>query len=294
MLEHHSDGARPPDRIVLIGANGFIGKALRGRLEASGAAVLGLGRADVDLIKDDAGDRLAALIRPTDSVAAIAAKAPCRNAEDFLVNARIIRTLASALKAAKPAHVVNISSDAVYGDEPLPLREALAPAPGSMHGAMHLAREIALRDLGLPLAILRPTLVYGAADPHNGYGPNMFRRKANAGEEIVLFGEGEERRDHVDVDDVAELAARVLMRRSTGVLNVASGGVASFLDIAKMAVELASEPVAIRGRPRSGPMPHNGYRPFDPAATFAAFPDFRYTPLKAGMQKAQAREFPHG
>jgi hypothetical protein len=41
-------------------------------------------------------------------------------------------------------------------------------------------------------------------------------------------------------------------------------------------------------------MPHNGYRPFDPAATFAAFPDFAYTPLDAGMEKAQATEFPNG
>src|SRR5260370_26463716 len=103
MLEHHSDGARPPDRIVLIGANSFIGKALRGRLEASGAAVLALGRADVDLTHDDAGERLAAQIRPTDSVAAIAAKAPCRNADDFLVNALLIPSLASALNASKPA-----------------------------------------------------------------------------------------------------------------------------------------------------------------------------------------------
>jgi nucleoside-diphosphate-sugar epimerase len=294
MLEHHSDGKSAPDRVVLIGANSFVGKALHARLKASGAAVLALGRADVDLTEDDAGRRLAGLIRPTDSVAAIAAKAPCRNPDDFLVNARIIRALAAALKAAMPAHVLNISSDAVYGDEPLPLTEALAPAPGGMHGAMHLARELALRDLGLPLAILRPTLLYGAADPHNGYGPNMFRRKANAGEEIVLFGEGEERRDHVDVEDVAELAARALMRRSTGVLNVATGSVASFHAIAEMAVDYAGKPVAIRGRPRAGPMPHNGYRPFDPAATFAAFPDFKYTPLEAGMRKAQAREFPHG
>jgi hypothetical protein len=27
-------------------------------------------------------------------------------------------------------------------------------------------------------------------DPHNGYGPNRFRRLAAAGQEIVLFGEG--------------------------------------------------------------------------------------------------------
>ena len=40
------------------------------------------------------------------------------------------------------------------------------------------------------------------------------------------------------------------------------------------------------GSPRQGPMPHNGYRPFDPAATTAAFPDFRYTDLETGLGKA--------
>jgi hypothetical protein len=34
-------------------------------------------------------------------------------------------------------------------------------------------------------------------------------------------------------------------------------------------------------------MPHDGYRPFDIAATRAAFPDFAYTPLFEGMAKVQ-------
>jgi UDP-glucose 4-epimerase len=293
MLTHHADGQSLPERTILIGSNSFVGNALLKRLRARGGAVLALGRADIDLTLSDAGKRLAELIRPTDAVVAIAAKAPCKNADDFLINARIIRALAAGLSAGKPAHVVNVSSDAVYGDEPTPLTEGHAAAPSSMHGAMHLAREIALRGLGLPLAVLRPTLLYGAADPHNGYGPNQFRRKANTGEDIVLFGEGEEQRDHVDVEDVAEIAARVLTRRSTGILNVASGSVASFLEIAQLATELAGKSISIRGGPRSGPMPHNGYRPFDPSATFAAFSDFSYTPLRTGMEKAQATEFPN-
>jgi UDP-glucose 4-epimerase len=33
-------------------------------------------------------------------------------------------------------------------------------------------------------------------------------------------------------------------------------------------------------------MPHNGYRPFDVSATRAAFPDFRYTPLREGLPAA--------
>jgi hypothetical protein len=75
------------------------------------------------------------------------------------------------------------------------------------------------------------------------------------------------------------------------VLNIATGTVASFRDLAEKAVALAARPVAIKGSPRNGPMPHNGYRSFDPAATFKAFPGFRYTAIDAGLARAQHQEF---
>ena len=152
-------------------------------------------------------------------------------------NMKMVRTMLDAMKGIEISHLVNISSDAVYGDEPVPLTEGAPTAPGSLHGAMHLAREIAFASSGIaPLAILRPTLVYGDADPHNGYGPNRFIRQSRAGEPIALFGNGEERRDHVSVDDVAEIVARVVLRRSVGTLNVASGEVYSFADAANLAI----------------------------------------------------------
>ena len=76
------------------------------------------------------------------------------------------------------------------------------------------------------------------------------------------------------------------MRKSRGVLNVATGDVHSFRAVAEMAAALAPKPVPIRGTPRSGPMPHNGYRPFDSSASRAAFPDFRYTRLQEGLRRA--------
>jgi UDP-glucose 4-epimerase len=60
----------------------------------------------------------------------------------------------------------------------------------------------------------------------------------------------------------------------------------SFRAIAEMTVALAPRPVPIRGTPRNGAMPHNGYRPFDSRATRAAFPDFRYTGLQEGLRRA--------
>ena len=157
---------------------------------------------------------------------------------------------------------------------------------------MHLARELMFRsEVKAPLAMLRPSLLYGAGDPHNGYGPNRFRRLAEAGEQITLFGKGEERRDHVLIDDVAELAARVIYRRSTGALNIATGTVTSFHDIAELVVRLTGSAAPIVETPRSGPMPHNGYRAFATAACRAAFPDFAYTPLERGLAQtiAEAR-----
>jgi UDP-glucose 4-epimerase len=220
-------------------------------------------------------------------VVTAAAIAPCKNTAMLLDNMRIVQTLVQGLSAVPVAHVVNISSDAIYADGPVPLTEETPAAPTSLHGVMHLAREIALRaEVRAPIAMLRPTLIYGAADPHNGYGPNRFRRLAAAGQEIVLFGAGEERRDHVAVGDVAEIALRVLKHRSHGALNIASGEVHSFRDVADMTVALAGAKVAIKPSPRSGPMPHNGYRPFDVAATKAAFPDFHYTPLREGLRRA--------
>jgi nucleoside-diphosphate-sugar epimerase len=211
----------------------------------------------------------------------------------MLENIRMMAAVCDALTKRSVAHLVYVSSDAVYADGPLPLTETSPAAPTSLHGAMHLAREqMLLAAAGaIPLAILRPTLVYGAGDPHNGYGPNKFRRQANRGQTIVLFGEGEERRDHVAVDDIAEIVRLVLDHRSAGVLNIATGTVASFRALADKAVALSARKVEIKTSPRNGPMPHNGYRPFDPTATRDAFPTFHYTAIDDGLARAQQQEF---
>jgi len=292
MINHGHARPTAPQRAVILGARGFIGSTRTGRLRSYGAPVLPLGRAEFDLRAGDAGERLGGILEPGDTVVLVAAKAPVKNHAMLVENLEMLGSLIEACRRVPPAHLVYISSDAVYADSLEPLDEASPADPGSLHGVMHRARELVLETeiatpLDIPLAILRPTLVYGAADPHDGYGPNRFRRLAEAGEEIVLFGEGEERRDHVDVADVADLAARLVMHKSAGILNAATGAVTSFRDLAEQVVALSGKDVVVRGSPRVGAMPHNGYRPFDPAATKTAFPDFAYTTLEEGLARAR-------
>jgi nucleoside-diphosphate-sugar epimerase len=286
MLEHGNDVSAAPTRVVVMGAAGFVGNAIASRLEEDGIQVSRLTRREVDLLAADGADRLAAQLRPADVLVAVAALAPCGSAAMLRDNTIIAAAILKAALATPLAQMVNISSDAIYADSSSPLAETSLKAPESLHGVMHLAREIMFAsEMKAPLVMLRPTLIYGAADPHNGYGPNRFRRLIAAGEAIALFGKGEERRDHVLIDDVAELAARVIYRRSTGALNIATGIVASFRDIAEMVVRMSPRPVPIQELPRAGPMPHDGYRAFDINACRAAFPDFAFTPLERGLMK---------
>jgi nucleoside-diphosphate-sugar epimerase len=293
MLRHLNATPHLPARTVVLGAGGFIGGAVLRKLGGTSDTVLGLGRRQLDLLPDGAAEKLAMLLRADDALIVVSARAPCKTPAMMLENIQMMAAVCAALERRPVLHLVYISSDAVYADGPLPLSESSPAAPSSLHGAMHLAREqMLLAAAGAkPLALLRPTLVYGAGDPHNGYGPNKFRRLANRGEPVILFGDGEERRDHVDVEDLAAIVRLVIEHRSAGVLNIATGAVASFRAVADKAVALAPRKVEIKNVPRTGPMPHNGYRPFDPAATRAAFPGFRYTGLDDGLARAQHQEF---
>jgi nucleoside-diphosphate-sugar epimerase len=268
---------------VIIGAGGFVGGAIGDRLATDKVPILALTRKELDLVKPEASATLQRLLQADDSVVFVSALAPTRNNAMLIDNLRMAEAVCAALAAQPVTHLAYISSDAVYSDDANPVTERSCQQPSSLHGAMHLAREIMLRTtLKLPLAILRPTLIYGAKDPHNGYGPNRFRRLATKGETITLFGDGEEKRDHVLVDDVAALASAVLHHRSKGVLNIATGRSASFREVAEMVVARSPRSVEIRGTPRQNPITH---RHFDITGCLKAFPEFHYIPLRDGLTR---------
>lgn len=287
---HLDAEGKGPARAVIVGARGFVGGAIADALEARDVECVRLTSDDVDLLKPDSGKALAERIAPRDAVIVASALAPCKDHAMFRDNIAMQAEINDALAASIPSHVLYVSSDAVYSDSPDPLTEGSVTMPDNLHGMMHVARETMLRASfpDVPLACLRPTLIYGAGDPHNGYGPNRFRRLAQAGEAITLFGEGEERRDHVDVRDVAELGARMVMHRSSGALNAATGTVVSFMDAARKMAALADANVEIVTTERQGPMPHNGYRPFDPSGVAKAFPDFAFTRPDEGFERLYA------
>jgi nucleoside-diphosphate-sugar epimerase len=286
MLTHDHATPTPPARVVVIGAGGFVGAAIVKELAAAKVHTLGLTRREVDLLAPHGAEALQANLAPGDAVVFVAAVAPAKTTAQLMANLRMAETACAALAAVPPAHLLYISSDAVYADRANPVTERSPLAPSTIHGMMHAARELIFRtECRAPIACLRPTLIYGAGDPHAGYGPNRFRRQAAKGEPITIFGEGEEKRDHVAVEDVARLARRILFHRSSGALNAVTGMATSFHDVARMVAAQFAPRAEVRSVPRPGPRPHLLHRFFDIAACYKAFPDFHFEPLREGLAR---------
>ena len=286
MLNHLNEKPINPARVIVLGARGFIGRALVAALQQNRITALPVSSADLDLTTENAGDRLATMLQPDDAVVLLSALTPDkgRGLQPFLANIRMAASLCHALTKVTPSHVVYFSSDSVYPMTTGLITESSCTEPDDLYGLMHLAREMMIKSAtNAPIVALRPTLIYGATDTHNSYGPNRLRRMARKDGKITLFGQGEETRDHILVDDVAGLTVSALRHRSAGTLNVATGRSISYADLANKVAALFDKPVEITGAARQTPITH---RHFDVTSLRKAFPTFVFTPLEDGLAKA--------
>ena len=279
-----------PARVVLLGGSGFLGLALEARLRRVGVPILSLSSRDIDLTAASAPEALARTLAAGDAVVFLSAvtRDKGRDVETCLRNCAMGAHVAASIRSDL-AQVVYVSSDAVYGQaSALPISEETPAALDDLYGVMHRARELMLAEAsaaaGVPYCVLRPTMVYGPGDTHGSYGPNRFFRTAPAGS-LSLFGDGEERRDFVYVDDVADLTARTIEQGASGLLNLATGQSWTCAAVADLVAAACPMPVSILRQPRAVPVVH---REFTSVATTRAFPGFRYTPLDAGIRMTAA------
>ena len=124
-------------------------------------------------------------------------------------------------------------SSSAYGEsEALPKVETMTPDPLSPYAAQKLASEsycrVFARCYGLPTVVLRYFNVYGPRqDPSSPYSGviSLFITRTLRGETSRIYGDGEQTRDFVFVEDVvrANLAAAARDVPPGAVLNIAGG-----------------------------------------------------------------------
>ncbi|MDC1375717.1 SDR family oxidoreductase [bacterium] len=268
-------------KIVIIGNNGFVGSNISKNLLSLNKEVIGINRSHTDFLKKDSTRFISKKVSDGDIVVLSAAIAPAKNSEDLQNNIELITNIINAIKSKSLEYLLNISSDAVYEDSKDLISEDTTIYPQGFHGIMHCMREHLLeRNLSAPLGHLRPTLIYGENDPHNGYGPNSFLRKTLDDKNIQLFGNGEEQRDHIYVEDVSDIAREMILKKITGPINAVSGSIISFKEIALLMKKYLNNNIEIINNPRIGPMPHNGYRAFNKLSLNNQFPKLKLRSLE--------------
>jgi nucleoside-diphosphate-sugar epimerase len=265
-------------RIVVLGAHGFLARGLIQLLEAENRPFRAIASTEVDLTEPTCIPKLRTIFQPGDAVVFCSGLTPehGRDRATFLKNVRMADHFAAALENAPCSHVVYISSDAVMNPD------------GDFYALAHVVREQILQSAcgpSIPLAILYPGAVFGPGDTHNAYGPNRFMRTARTDRKVSLFGEGEERRDHIYIRDLARIVQLCVDHRTSGKLNAIVGDAITFRDLALAVDRALGGGIAIESVPRRMPVLH---RHADSAPLVAAFPGFGATPLQTALAEMVA------
>lgn len=235
---------------LVTGGAGFIGSALANRLAAQGNEVRVLdnltagtpdrldpavifNRGDVDDIP-----KLWSLLQDIDCVYHLAARVSVPESIKYprdynRVNVGGTVSVMEAMRDAGVRRVVLASSGAVYGAQPQqPLVEAMRPDPDSPYAVGKFAAETYVRTIGTLWGIETVSLRI-----FNAYGPQQqlpashapvvprFLKNALSGASLVVFGDGEQSRDFIYLDDVVDalIAASTAPNVDRQVINVGSG-----------------------------------------------------------------------
>jgi UDP-glucose 4-epimerase len=277
------DQAYGNKRVLVTGGFGFLGSTLARRLVACGARVTvvdslhplyggnpfnlrGL-ESDLTIVIGDLRDRLVidTCVPEQDFVFHLAAQVSYIDSlnmpvDDLLVNAGVTLELLEACRrhGVKPRFVF-ASSRMVVGKADRPtLTEDTPVNPVSLYGVHKYACERYLaiyhQSFGIPTTSLRITNPYGPRQQihHSKYSlVGWFVRQALENQSIRIFGDGEQTRDYVYVDDLAEAFLRCAAADAVGrVVNLGSGVTTRFRDMVCLVVDVVG-----RGRVEFVPWP---------------------------------------
>jgi UDP-glucose 4-epimerase len=178
------------------------------------------------------------------------------------VNLAMTSTMCELLREGLYTTLIHYSSSEVYGtaryepmDEAHPLLP-LTPYAASKAGGDHIVASYRA-TFGVDVATVRPFNTFGPRQNEQAYAgiiPTVIRR-ALAGEEVLVHGDGEQTRDFNYAADVAEFTMRVYETPATRgrVLNMASGREVSVNElVARLLSELDVDVPVRHVEPRLG------------------------------------------
>jgi UDP-glucose 4-epimerase len=181
---------------------------------------------------------------------------PAFDAEVNIVGS--LHVLEGARQAETERVIFAASGGTLYGDptaDVLPVRESHPHQPLSPYGVSKKAvldYLVAYRELhALEFAALALANVYGPRqDPHGEAGVvSIFAERLLRGEPVTVFGDGEQTRDFVYVDDVVDAFVRAATRGGGLICNIGTGQETSVNELLATMTEQADVKVKVLKAP---------------------------------------------
>jgi UDP-glucose 4-epimerase len=188
---------------------------------------------------------------------------PIDDSEINVIGTLRVLEAARALGARK---VVFSSSAGIFGElKTVPIREDHPAEPDSPYGASKLGAEklcLAYAKLyPLECVCLRYFNVYGVNQRYDAYGNviPIFAHRALRGQPLLIYGDGEQTRDFVNVRDVAMANYRAGMTRGvSGAFNIASGSRVTINALASLVAAAGGLDLRVEHQPpRKGDVRHS-------------------------------------
>ncbi|MBN1493246.1 MAG: NAD-dependent epimerase/dehydratase family protein [Candidatus Omnitrophica bacterium] len=161
----------------------------------------------------------------------------------------ILGTL-NVLKAAVDKHVKRVvfaSSNAPVGEQTPPVDEKKVPCPLSPYGASKLAGEGYCHAFsaayGLETIGLRFANAYGPRSGRKGSVIALFMKHILQGQQITVYGDGEQTRDFVYVNDICQAIERSMSceNMSSGIFQIGTGTETSINELIRMIFDVVGE-----------------------------------------------------
>jgi UDP-glucose 4-epimerase len=239
---HASQVRHLPDRVIVLGASGFIGARLLRHLSAlNGLSVVGHSSSTCNLLDPEAVERVLAVA--TSSTSIVFCSSITRTVDEsiqaFFSNVRMVETVINALPETGIRSLIFLSSVDVYGRPPvsLPVTEQtkLHPegyyAPSKLVSEIFLANRVAPR---FPLTILRLAGIYGIGDGFKSV-IGKFLKLIHDDSPVTITGDGRALRDYVEVCDLCTVIEQAVVSPWSGLLNVATGNSITVREVAEVA-----------------------------------------------------------